>query len=571
VQELPCAEAYHTLLWGRRAAPNRNSVKTRGHIHAARVAIADTLHIRNFSALAGRSTLVRLQSGSVILWEQIEDPSPVQIIVATVFDKFCVLAASILLGTLAVSAQDLPGGTALEVRLSRTTGSRISHRGDPIEATIIAPISVRGRVVVQQGSKLLGSVTNATAIGLGLKHSTASLSYGFHTLLVAGIAIPIDAQLVEVETAKELVDDRGIVRGIHAIVSLSSGVAYCAVPLILMDPAIGVPVWGVKSVIAPSANPEILFPMGTELILRLSTAVTLPAPKLQFSAPAKSFSPAELTDIQQLLKASEQRAYMGSRPSDIVNVMFIGGRAQLDRAFHASGWSQAQRKSPISLYRMYRALAKRRGYPRAPMNRLTLNGAPSAFVQQKSLDTVQKRHHVRLWQVPLHENIWLGAAAEDVGFRFELTHWTHSTDPNIDSERAKIVNDLAFAGCVDAAGLLSRHSADLVQDPKAQYPIVTDGDIAVVRLNDCIQPTVMAGVGEPSVLRQRGRMVRALTAFRDDLKRSNIIFTTYNTLRLLKKHKADPTTSQAPLVNGEPRGLDWLPPIEIRSEQLPPP
>ena len=487
----------------------------------------------------------------------------VQTIVSTALHEFYFFAGAILLGSLAISAQVLPAGTALEVRLSVATGSRISHDGDPIQATLIAPLSVHGRILVPQGSKVLGSITHATAIGLGLKHSTASLSYGFHTLVVMeGIAIPINAQLVEVETAKEHVDELGIVRGIHAIVSLSSGVAYCAVPLLLVDPTIGIPVWGVKSVIAPSANPEIHFPTGTELILRLSTAVTLPMPNLKFPVPAKSFSLGELTDIEQLLKDSAQRAYMGSRPSDIVNVMFLGSRSQLDRAFHASGWSQAQGKSPISLYRMYRALAERYGYPRAPMNKLTLNGAPSVFVQQKSLDTVQKRHHVRLWQYPVHENIWLGAAAEDVGFRFELTHWTHSTDPNIDSERAKIVNDLVFVGCVDAAGLLSRHSADLVQDPKAQYPIVTDGDIAVVRLNDCIQPNVMAGVVGTSASRPRGRMVRALIAFRDDLKRSNIIFTTYNTLKLLKKNKVERTTPRTPLVNREPRGLDWLRPTE---------
>ena len=85
------------------------------------------------------------------------------------------------------------------------------------------------------------------------------------------------------------------------------------------------------------------------------------------------------------------------------------------------------------------------------MNALTLNGVPSAFVQQKSLDTVQKRHHARVWQYPGRENIWLSAAAEDIGFRFKLTHWTHSTDPNIDSARAKVVNDLVFVGCANAA------------------------------------------------------------------------------------------------------------------------
>ncbi len=249
---------------------------------------------------------------------------------------------------------------------------------------------------------------------------------------------------------------------------------------------------------------------------------------------------------------------MGNRPSDIVNVLFIGSRKQLDRAFHASGWSQAQRKSPMSLYRMYHALTKRMGYPSAPMNSLTLNGVPSAFVHQKSLDTVQKRHHVRVWQYPGRANIWLGAAAEDVGFRFKLAHWTHSTDPNIDSERAKVMNDLAFTGCVDAAGLLPRAPADLVREPKGEHPIMLDGDVAAVRLNDCLHPKLMPGVNGTPALHGRGRPARALAAFRDDLVRSNIFFTTCNTLRFLAKHKAEPTTTHVQPINAEPRGLDWL-------------
>lgn len=473
------------------------------------------------------------------------------------------LACSMPLLSVPVSAQDLPEGTVLEARLSGATGSRLSHLGDPIEATIIAPVSFHGRILIPQGSRLLGSVTGATAIGLGLKNSTATLTYGFHALLRPGCApVPINTQLVEVDTAKEHVDNHGTVYGIHPIVSLSSGIAYFAGPLLLADPAIGAPIWGVKSVIAPSANPEIRFPTGAELILRVSTAVTLPEPTAGFRVPAEPFSLSDVNQIDELLKDSEQRAQMGGRPSDIVNVLFLGSRSQMDRAFHASGWVQAQRKSPVSLYRMYLALTKRSGYPRAPTNALTLNGVSSSFVRQKSLDTVQKRHHVRVWQYPQRPNVWLGAAAEDVGFRFRVTHWTHSTDPDIDNERAKVVNDLAFVECVDAAGLLSRTSADLVQDSKAQYPILTDGNIAVVRLNDCIDPNLMAGVLETSAVHQRRRVARALTGFRDDLVRSNIVFTTYNTLKLLANRKTEPASTHPRLINVEPRELDWLPPVE---------
>jgi len=482
--------------------------------------------------------------------------------VATILREFCFLAGSMLQLPWVISAQSLPAGTVLEARLSSATGSRTSQSGDLIEATIIAPVSVHGRILVPQGSRLLGSITNATAIGLGLKHSTASISYSFHTLLLPGVAaIPVNAQLIEVDTAKEQVGDHGTVNGIHPIVSLSSGAAYFVVPLLLAEPTIGAAIWIMKTIIAPSANPEIHFPAGTEFILRLSTAVRLPGPKTDFPVPAQSFSPGDLTDIEEFLRNSAHRAQMGGQPSDIINVLFLGTRSQMDRAFRASGWLPAHRKSPISLGRMYLALTKRLGYPMAPTNALTLSGLPSAFVQQKSLNTVQKRHHVRVWQHPKHENVWLGAAAEDVGFRFQLTHWTHSTDPNIDSERAKVVNDLAFVGCVKAAGLISRISADLVQDPSAENPILTDGSIAVVRLNDCIDPNPMPGLRGTSAVHRHGRVVRTLTAFRDDLVRSNVVFTTYNTLKLLGKHNAKPANTNPWLVNGTPRRLDWLLPM----------
>jgi hypothetical protein len=183
------------------------------------------------------------------------------------------------------------------------------------------------------------------------------------------------------------------------------------------------------------------------------------------------------------------------------------------------------------------------------------------FVHQKTLDTVERRHHVRLWQYPQKENVWLGASAEDVGFRFELAHWTHFTDPNIDNERAKIANDLAFTGCVNAVGLVSRPAIKLGQDPKAAHPILTDGNVAVIQLNDCIRPNVMPGVNEIPAAYKHGRLARALRGYRDDLVGSNILFTTYNTLKLLKKHRSEPTPVEKGLVNGAPRGLDWLPPM----------
>jgi hypothetical protein len=50
-----------------------------------------------------------------------------------------------------------------------------------------------------------------------------------------------------------------------------------------------------------------------------------------------------------------------------------------------------------------------------------------------------------------------------------------------------------------------------------------------------------------------------LRAFRNDLVGSNILFTTYNTLKLLKRHNVEPTSTEPQLGNRVTRGLDWLP------------
>jgi LssY-like putative type I secretion system component LssY len=463
----------------------------------------------------------------------------------------------ILLLSVPLSAQDLPAGTILEARLSMATGSRISHSGDRIEATIIAPASVGSHILIPDGSVLSGVIENVNRIGLGLKHTTATIGYNFDTLrLRNGETILIKSEVAGVETAKERVNVTGTVQGIHPMASLSSTLDVFAVPLLCVTPPVGAPVWATKSLIAPPADPEIYFPAGTEVILRLTAPVNIPPANAQ-PLGIVPFSPGEIAEIHDLLKNSAQRTSQGSHPSDLVNVLFLGSRQQINRAFHAAGWSPAEKKSAMSLYRMYYALTVRVGYRRAPMDTLTLNGAPSDFEYQKSLDTIQKRHHVRFWKEPHKVNVWLGAAAEDIGFRFEVTHWTHSSDPRIDNERAKVVDDLAFTGCLNRAELLTRNSPYLLEYTKARS-ILTDGQIAVLRLNDCSSPKTMVGVDTASPSHARGRLSRALISLRKGvLGSSKILFTTYNTVRYVSGHR--PSRRATPSsINTPQRGLDWL-------------
>jgi hypothetical protein len=76
---------------------------------------------------------------------------------------------------------------------------------------------------------------------------------------------------------------------------------------------------------------------------------------------------------------------------------------------------------------------------------------------EKTLDTFNKRHHLRLWQTPTNapdgRPIWLAAATHDVGIDYQ--HGSHATDPNLDDERAQVESDLWLGGGVQTAELIA--------------------------------------------------------------------------------------------------------------------
>jgi hypothetical protein len=446
------------------------------------------------------------------------------------------MIAMLISAVFSINAEEIAGGTDLEVRLSTPTGSRMSHPGDRIEAVVIAPIVINGRLVVPQGATVSGTVEKVERLGLGMKHLTAEISYGFNTLRMPdGATVPIEASVADVETAKERVNAQGMVGGIYPTANLSSSIALYTLRLLCVDPDLGVPMLGIKFLIARSPDPEIYFPAGTEMVLQLGAAVDVPIDGVSHDRIA-SLSAAELADARRVVsELPRQRADSGpNRPSDLINILFLGSRDSISRAFHAAGWSGAQPHSLLAIYRMYHCMVQRMGYGMAPMGKLTLNGLAADAEYQKSLDTFSKRHHLRLWKQS-SEDVWLGAATEDIGYAVRQMHLTHATDPLIDNERTKVLNDLSFTGCVEAADLINRNAVD---DPRGKFHFPgTDGKIAVIRLNDCREPRSSAFESAKSEPHRPRRIVQALVALENDIVRSNPISLASNTIRLLHENQ----------------------------------
>jgi hypothetical protein len=110
---------------------------------------------------------------------------------------------------------------------------------------------------------------------------------------------------------------------------------------------------------------------------------------------------------------------------------------------------------------------------------------------------------------------------------------------------------------------------ELPPDLEAAHSILTDGDIAVLRFNHCGSPKTMVGAGTASPSHFRGRLSRVFMALRNDLGRSNILFTTCNTFKYLSERRALSRVGRTPSPAAPQRGLDWLsslPPADLPSK-----
>jgi hypothetical protein len=422
-----------------------------------------------------------------------------------------------IVGLIPLRAAVLPYGSQLEVRLLHKVGSRASHLGDPVQAFVITPVIDHDKLLLAAGATVSGTVEHIDRLGLGLRHTAARLDLHFTELHIAGgTTVPFDARVSSIETARESVRTDGAIIGINPTANFSTGVSALFTLCNLAEREFRIPILGFKFLAARSPDAEIAFPAGTEMLLRVTSNTEVSAPANQ-EASVPLLPAAQIATIQNTLgRLPEQQTDRGpNRPSDLVNIFLIGNRKEVVRAFHAAGWSAPESHGIMALYHMFHCAVERKSYDMMPMSNLKLNGSIPDVSFEKSLNTFAKRHHIRLWHDP-QSGAWLGAATEDVSYKFYKGHLTHATDRVIDNERSKIVNDLAFTGCIAKGALIPRDSLKPAQEYGSS--ILTDGDIAVLQLNSCDNPRLMPT--DPQKPR-RVRAIRAAIAVGVDLARSN--------------------------------------------------
>ncbi len=289
-------------------------------------------------------------------------------------------------------------------------------------------------------------------------------------------------------------------------------------------------------------EPEIYFPVGTEVQVKLDAALLHPPGSVVEDGTHRidAMNPAELRALVASLPERSTTTNMVA--ADVVNLAFIGSKEQFESAFSHAGWQTAD---PVNrhtiLLNMY-AFLKNTSYAQAPMRPFLIDGHAPDMNRQKSLNTYAQRDHMRVWEWQGTEStgpVFIGTATHDrsAGFSFKRHQFVHHIDPDVDDERGKVIRDLRAAGCVQAVYLVPRRDLSSVSVNGTGDTLKTDGSIAVVQLQNChaVVPELESDA-EPAPYKPGNAVFRYLRrdvlTVRSDMWRANIIYGTFDVLRM---------------------------------------
>lgn len=376
------------------------------------------------------------------------------------------------------SALEIPVGTTLEIRLSTPVSTVASRAQDKVEAILIAPVQLSGRTAIPAGAVLTGTVT---AVGVPTEIANASLNLEFTQLG----PMKISARVIEVENARETVDEAGTVEGISPKNTITGRMdqglsklnnSRLAGLAQILETA--------KSLMLKNADPNIEYPAGTELTLRLLKPIAVKQP----AVPPSMSAVADDGNLQDMVLSQAFQTYAARplRPSDITNLIFIGDLDRIREAFNEAGWVGSESLSGLSKWETARSVLEQRGYKEAPVSLILLDERPPALVLQKANNTFSARHHLRIWHSPdtyRGQQVWLCGATHDIGIDYSDRDMTfiHKIDSNIDLERRKVTNDLLLTGKVHGVSLIARPTVPTNFRNATGDDVNTDGRITVLQ------------------------------------------------------------------------------------------
>jgi hypothetical protein len=475
-------------------------------------------------------------------------------------------------------ASDRNLAMTFQVRLESQISS-YTPAGTVFEATVISPLIIDGRVAIPSHSIVHGTVTKSEPVGLGVRRERAMIQLEFRDYqLPDGETHDLALQLQSIDNSREEVDKKGVINGalvadaphkflwgiwywpsdtfwVHSPLGLT-GASGLLFTRYAMGPFGAAGLMATRYVAFPLPDPEISLPAGTELRLRALALpdgpATDPDSEVELDEPVATW----LREMPAPVVKPD-----GKNAGDIINLAFVGDRDELRNAFAAAGWLPADPLNKFTFTRFARAFSTMSDYPTAPVSTMLYRGSEPSLVFQKSLNTIARRHHIRLWSGNRAggPEIWLGAATHDTGISVNAisTILTHTVDPHLDVERNKVVEDLKFAGCVANVSHVDR--PELARLAQKEPGMITDGQLVVIELKPCY-PGIRVEPLQALPSKSTASMVirRVMLETRQYVFRDNI----YYTIRTLFQRRA---TLRADRRGDDPVQPLAAPPVQVAS------
>jgi hypothetical protein len=386
-----------------------------------------------------------------------------------------ILTCSTALAAAAPLPVELPAGTAFQIRLLSSISTNQSKPNDPIDAVMIAPVAG-----LPSGAKIRGYVESVTSAGTD---SRARLKLRFEEIVpVDGKSFKAPLRLLRVDNARESLNEANEIIGILSSETLSAQLDRGLDKLAEQYSDIAGVLQAIKVMLIRDTDTNIDYPAGVEMIVALTGALKLDAPPL----PVNGRRPDD-TGLIDLVRGQPLRTVSERPPlpSDFTNLLFLGTRDQLEKAFVTAGWTAATSLGPASVLETARAIIEARGYKEAPVSTLRLEGRLPDMVLQKTNNTFAMRHHLRIWRRPqkyMGRDVWIGAATHDIGIAFDQNElvFVHRIEPRVDLERSKVIDDLTFTGLARLAGLIGRENVPEESMNATGDRMVTDGKMGVL-------------------------------------------------------------------------------------------
>src|SRR3984885_12668312 len=379
------------------------------------------------------------------------------------------------------AAARIPPGAKIQIRLTTEINTSTAKVGDAFRALVIAPVVVDGRVAMAAGATLAGRVKEVTAAVNPDDRAVLALSFN-EISDAGGKKIGLAAKLSSVDNARESLDADGRIQGIVASKTGSGRLDQGINKISEKYPSLAELLGTVKQVVLKATDANIDYKAGVEMTIELTKP-------LDWMGAVKIPDIASIEPADQLFRLVNSEPFRTATqkdqtPSDITSIMFLGSSQQIEDAFQKAGWSPAAKLSDQSKLETFRAMAEMRGYQEAPVSVLLLDGRAPDLLFEKLNDTFAARHHLRIWQRPGtfgSKQIWVCSATHDTGISFSEENRTfiHTIDPNVDLERAKVVNDLLLTGLVRGLSLVDRGGLPQNMSNATGDLLKTDGAMAV--------------------------------------------------------------------------------------------